>query len=46
MKIILAAFALSLLTLPTAAADCVRMLPQDIIHLYDNVRSGSALLVV
>ena len=28
------------------SSGCVRMLPQDIIHLYDNVRSGSALLVI
>ena len=28
------------------SSGCVRMLPQDIIHLYDNVRSGSPLLVV
>ncbi|WP_169197027.1 L,D-transpeptidase [Devosia sp. MC1541] len=28
------------------SSGCVRLLPQDIIHLYDNVRSGSPLLVV
>lgn len=28
------------------SSGCVRMLPQDIIHLYDNVRSGSPLLVI
>ncbi len=28
------------------SSGCVRMLPQDIIHLHDNVRSGSALLVI
>ncbi len=28
------------------SSGCVRMLPQDIIHLYNNVRSGSPLLVV
>lgn len=27
------------------SSGCVRLLPQDIIHLYDNVRSGSPLLV-
>jgi lipoprotein-anchoring transpeptidase ErfK/SrfK len=30
----------------TISSGCVRLLPQDIIHLYDNVRSGSPLLVV
>jgi len=28
------------------SSGCVRMLPQDIIHLHDNVRSGSPLLVI
>ncbi len=28
------------------SSGCVRLLPQDIIHLYDNVRSGSPLLVL
>ncbi len=28
------------------SSGCVRLLPQDIIHLYNEVRSGSALLVV
>jgi lipoprotein-anchoring transpeptidase ErfK/SrfK len=28
------------------SSGCVRLLPQDIIHLYDHVRSGSSLLVV
>ena len=28
------------------SSGCVRMLPQDIIHLHDTVRSGSTLLVV
>jgi lipoprotein-anchoring transpeptidase ErfK/SrfK len=28
------------------SSGCVRLLPQDIIHLYDNVVSGSPLLVV
>ncbi len=28
------------------SSGCVRLLPQDIIHLHDNVRSGSPLLVV
>lgn len=28
------------------SSGCVRMLPQDIIHLYNEVRSGSPLLVV
>lgn len=28
------------------SSGCVRLLPQDIIHLYDNVRSGSPLLVI
>lgn len=28
------------------SSGCVRMLPQDIIHLHDTVRSGSPLLVV
>jgi lipoprotein-anchoring transpeptidase ErfK/SrfK len=28
------------------SSGCVRMLPQDIIHLHDTVRSGSALVVV
>ena len=27
------------------SSGCVRLLPQDIIHLHDNVRSGSPLLV-
>lgn len=28
------------------SSGCVRLLPQDIIHLYDHVKSGSPLLVV
>lgn len=28
------------------SSGCVRLLPQDIIHLYDHVRSGSPLLVI
>jgi lipoprotein-anchoring transpeptidase ErfK/SrfK len=28
------------------SSGCVRLLPQDIIHLHDNVRSGSPLLVI
>ncbi len=28
------------------SSGCVRLLPQDIIHLHDNVRSGSPLIVV
>lgn len=28
------------------SSGCVRLLPQDIIHLYNEVRSGSALLVI
>ncbi|MBD8065917.1 hypothetical protein IC608_10555 [Devosia sp. PTR5] len=28
------------------SSGCVRLLPHDVIHLYDNVRSGSPLLVV
>jgi lipoprotein-anchoring transpeptidase ErfK/SrfK len=28
------------------SSGCVRMLPQDIIHLYNNVKSGSPLLVI
>lgn len=28
------------------SSGCVRLLPQDIIHLHDNVRSGSSLIVV
>jgi lipoprotein-anchoring transpeptidase ErfK/SrfK len=28
------------------SSGCVRLLPQDVIHLHDAVRSGSALLVV
>ena len=28
------------------SSGCVRMLPQDIIHLYDNIESGAPLLVI
>lgn len=28
------------------SSGCVRLLPQDVIHLYQNVRSGSPLIVV
>jgi lipoprotein-anchoring transpeptidase ErfK/SrfK len=29
----------------SVSSGCVRMLPQDVMHLYDNVASGAALLV-